>query len=95
MSDLDVSGGVWAVAIIFLVSTTVFTCLRVYVRVGLVAKFGPDDYAAVAAQILFLAYLTCQIGGVVHGTGKRLKILDRSQAELALHVSRPNKLHKD
>lgn len=86
MSSDSRAGSIWAVAIIFLIFTYVSVGLRVWVRAGTIGKFGLDDKAVIVAQVLFTAYLICQIGGLSYGTGQHLKDLDYSRAETALEV---------
>ncbi|QIW97945.1 hypothetical protein AMS68_003463 [Peltaster fructicola] len=78
------SGSVWAVAIVFTILTWITVPLRIYVRANQLGKFGVDDRLVIIAQIFFTAYLACQIGGVVYGTGRHLAVLDLRDAETAL-----------
>ena len=57
-------------------------CLR-----HLLTLLGNDDWAMIVTQLLYTAYLTCQFGGVVYGTGRHLKDLEPQRAETALSVS--------
>lgn len=91
-SDVDQSGSVWAVAITFSILTWTTLLLRVYVRAGTIGKFWWDDWAAVAAQVLFTGYLICQFGGVVFGTGRRLSIITYANATTALKVRNERRL---
>ena len=77
---------VLAVAIVFFVLTWITVGLRVWVRTGMLRAFGWDDWTMLATQILFTAYLACQLGGVVYGTGRHLHDLEFDRAEKALQV---------
>ena len=77
---------VLAVAIIFLVLSWITVGLRVWVRAGMLRSFGLDDWTMVVTQLLFTAYLVCQIGGVAYGTGRHLQDLDPERAEKAMKV---------
>lgn len=77
---------VLAVALIFLCLSWVTVGLRVWVRAGMLRSFGWDDWTMVLTQLLFTAYLTCQIGGVVYGTGRHLRDLEFDRAEKAMRV---------
>lgn len=77
---------VLAVAIIFFVLSWITVGLRVWVRAGMLRAFGPDDWTMVVTQLLFTAYLACQIGGVRYGTGRHLKDLEFDRAERAMKV---------
>ena len=50
----------------------------------IVQAFGVDDYAMLCTLILFTAYITCQIGGAVHGSGKRRSQMTDENAQIAL-----------
>ncbi|KAF2090858.1 hypothetical protein K490DRAFT_15008, partial [Saccharata proteae CBS 121410] len=66
----DRSGDVWIVAILFTTLCWISVGLRVWVRAGIIRNFGLDDWLMVAAMCFFQAYLSCQIGGVIYGTGR-------------------------
>ncbi|KAL5381739.1 hypothetical protein DPSP01_006926 [Paraphaeosphaeria sporulosa] len=78
-------GQVAAVAILFLILTWVTVGLRCYVRISIVKAFGLDDKLMVLTLGFFTAYLGCQLGGAVHGTGARRVNLTDEQAQTALH----------
>lgn len=80
----DRSGQVLGVAITFLITTWITITLRCYVRVFMVKAFGVDDWTMLATLCFFTAYLTCQIGGAVHGTGVRRIHLTDESAQTAL-----------
>jgi len=95
----DRSGHVLGVAITFLVLSWVTVSLRCYVRSVLpfssmsvphiyrtfmVKAFGLDDYLMVITLLSFTAYLACQIGGGVHGTGRHREVLSDASAQTAL-----------
>lgn len=50
-------------------------------------SFGRDDWMMLVTLALFTVYLTCQLGGIVHGTGQLRKDLTDESAEIALQVS--------
>ena len=50
-------------------------------------SMGADDWTMLAAQTFYTAYLACQIGGVVHGTGRHIEDLSTSDAQTALRVN--------
>lgn len=50
----------------------------------MVKGFGIDDYTMVATLCFFTAYLVCQIGGAVNGTGVRREKLSDANAQTAL-----------
>ncbi|KAF2092256.1 hypothetical protein K490DRAFT_61696 [Saccharata proteae CBS 121410] len=75
---------VLAIAITFFVLTWIVVLLRVYVRAILLKSFGSDDWVMVLALLSFTAYLICQIGGVIHGTGQLDKDLSAADKESAL-----------
>ncbi|KAL1591496.1 hypothetical protein SLS60_011888 [Paraconiothyrium brasiliense] len=54
-------------------------------RIALVKGFGLDDKLMVVTLGFFTAYLGCQLGGAVHGTGQRRSALTDEQAQTALH----------
>lgn len=47
---------------------------------------GSDDYMMILCQLFFTAYLICQIGGAVFGTGRKIEVLTLHEAELAIKV---------
>lgn len=49
--------------------------------------FGADDWTMLVTLGFFTAYLTCQLGGVVHGTGRMRKDITDADAQIALEVS--------
>ncbi|PVH93122.1 hypothetical protein DM02DRAFT_249370 [Periconia macrospinosa] len=81
----DRSSQVLGVAITFLVLCWITVALRCYARAIVVKAFGLDDAVMLTTLFTFTAYLTCQIGGAVHGTGKRRKLLTDESAQTALH----------
>lgn len=74
-------------AVTSFILTWICLSLRIWVRADMLRSFGRDDWAMVVTQILFTAYLTCQLGGVVYGTGQHLWDLEPWRAEKALSVS--------
>ncbi|KAJ4370766.1 hypothetical protein N0V83_005288 [Neocucurbitaria cava] len=50
----------------------------------MVKGFGIDDYTMVATLCFFTAYLVCQIGGAVNGSGVRREKLSDASAQTAL-----------
>ncbi|KAL5116247.1 hypothetical protein ACEQ8H_005805 [Pleosporales sp. CAS-2024a] len=80
----DRGGQIAAVAISFLILTWVTVGLRVYVRTSLVKSFGVDDQLMLITLFLFTAYLACQLGGAVHGSGQRREQLTDEAAQTAL-----------
>ncbi|KAL2220374.1 putative integral membrane protein [Thermoascus aurantiacus ATCC 26904] len=68
----DRSGQVLAVNILFFVLSWLTVSLRVYVRAGMLKSFGIDDWLMVVSHLIFTAYLICQLGGVIHGTGRHV-----------------------
>lgn len=59
----------------------------------MIKSFGRDDWAMCGVLVLFTAYLTCQLGGVAHGTGQHRSALTDANAQIALSVSRPRALY--
>lgn len=82
---------VLAVGIIFFVLSWIAVGLRIFVRAGMLKSFKSDDWTMLACQLLFTAYLICQLGGVVYGTGQHLVDLERHNAERAMKVGHPSK----
>ncbi|KAL2005112.1 hypothetical protein VTN00DRAFT_2962 [Thermoascus crustaceus] len=80
----DRSQQVLAVAILFFILSWLTVLLRIYVRAGMLKSFGLDDWLMVITQLIFTAYLVCQLGGVAHGTGRHLWDLTQENAEKAL-----------
>lgn len=78
-------GQIAAVAITFTFLTWLTVGLRCYVRIFMVKSFGWDDRFMVMTAILFQAYLACQLGGAVHGSGAQRKNLTDESASKALH----------
>ncbi|KAH6646252.1 hypothetical protein BKA67DRAFT_583665 [Truncatella angustata] len=70
MSDDDRSASVLAVAVTFLVLTWIMVPLRIYVRTVVTNSFGRDDALLILTQALFTVYLSAQLGGWYHGTGR-------------------------
>ena len=81
---------VLSVCIAFFVLSWTTVTLRIWVRAGMLRSFGKDDWAMLATQVMFTAYLACQLGGIIYGTGQHLKDLEFWRAEKALSV-RPSK----
>ena len=79
---------VLAIAILFFILTWISVGLRCFVRATIVRAFGWDDWTMLGSQILFTAYLACQLGGLVYGTGRHLRDLEYPRAEKALSVTR-------
>jgi hypothetical protein len=50
----------------------------------MVKSFGLDDQVMVVTLLLFTAYLACQLGGAVHGSGQRRENLTDEAAQTAL-----------
>jgi hypothetical protein len=50
----------------------------------MIKAFGLDDKAMVATSCFFTAYLACQFGGAVHGTGQHRQNITDSNAQTAL-----------
>lgn len=82
----DRSGPIWGVGIAFFVITWTAVGLRIWVRAGIIKSFGLDDWTMLVTQLFNTAYLACQLGGLVHGTGKKMADLEDSRAETALAV---------
>ncbi|KAH6622084.1 integral membrane protein [Boeremia exigua] len=80
----DRSGQVAGVAITFLILSWITVGLRCYVRTVLVKGFGLDDKVMVLTLALFTAYLACQIGGAVHGSGQYRANITDENAQIAL-----------
>lgn len=80
----DRSHQILAVNILFFVLSWVAISLRVYVRAGMLKSFGMDDWAMVVTVLLFTAFLSCQLGGVLHGAGRHIRDLEPQNAEKAL-----------
>jgi hypothetical protein len=54
-------------------------------RVLIVKGFGIDDWTMVVTLLFFTAYLVCQIGGAIHGTGVRQENLTDERRQTALN----------
>ena len=52
----------------------------------MIKSFGPDDWTMLGTQILNTAYLACQLGGLIYGTGRHIEDLDPERAQTALTV---------
>ena len=77
---------VLGVAVAFFVLSWIAVGLRIIVRAGMLKNFGMDDWTMLVTQLLFIAYLSCQLGGVVYGTGEHLSDLVEWRAQKALSV---------
>lgn len=55
------------------------------IRTFLVKGFGLDDKMMVVTLVFYTAYLICQIGGAVHGSGAHREHLTDEAAQTALH----------
>ncbi|KAH7136994.1 hypothetical protein B0J13DRAFT_83053 [Dactylonectria estremocensis] len=75
-----------AVAITFLVISSIATILRIYCRGRVIKAFAADDWLAVAAQILFTVFCAYEITGVHYGTGQHLKNLSDEQIPKAMQM---------
>ncbi|KAF3046196.1 hypothetical protein E8E11_008106 [Didymella keratinophila] len=80
----DRGGQIAAVAITFLILSWLTVGLRCYVRTFLVKGFGLDDKMMVVTLFFFTAYLACQLGGAIHGSGAHRENLTDEQAQTAL-----------
>ncbi|TKX19239.1 sodium symporter-like protein [Elsinoe australis] len=80
----DRSHGVIAVAITMLVVSVSAMALRLYVRLFMIKSVGWDDYTMIGTLLIYVAFLGCEIGGWRYGTGRRLKDLERDNAQQAL-----------
>jgi hypothetical protein len=50
----------------------------------MVKSFGLDDQLMVVTLFFFTAYLACQLGGAIHGSGQRRDTLTRESAQTAM-----------
>lgn len=82
----DRSTAVWGVGIAFFIISWTAVGLRIWVRAGMIKSFGRDDWTMVGTQLLNTAYLACQLGGLVYGTGRHIEDLEPARAEKALTV---------
>jgi len=82
----DRSAPIWGVGISFFVISWVAVGLRIWVRAGMIKSFGADDWTMVGTQLLNTAYLACQLGGLIYGTGRHIEDLEPSRASTALTV---------
>jgi len=82
----DRSAPIWGVGIAFFIITWISVGLRVWVRAGMIKSFGPDDWTMLGTQVLNTAYLACQLGGLIHGTGRHIDDLEPERARTALTV---------
>ena len=82
----DRSAPIWGVGIAFFIITWISVGLRIWVRAGMIKSFGPDDWTMLGTQLLNTAYLACQLGGLMHGTGRHIEDLDPEKAQTALTV---------
>ncbi|TGZ77567.1 hypothetical protein EX30DRAFT_293448, partial [Ascodesmis nigricans] len=81
----DRSQQIVAIAIFFLVLSWLSIILRTYVRAWMLKSFGWDDWLMVFAVLTFTVYLSCQLGGAAHGTGKHYWDIEPSERVKALH----------
>ena len=82
----DRSAPIWGVGIAFFIITWISVGLRIWVRAGMIKSFGPDDWTMLGTQLLNTAYLACQLGGLIYGTGRHIEDLEPARAETALTV---------
>ena len=54
-------------------------------RTCIIKGFGIDDQLMVVTLLSFTAYLICQMGGAVHGTGQHRANITDEAAQTALH----------
>ncbi|KAF2994003.1 hypothetical protein E8E13_002492 [Curvularia kusanoi] len=80
----DRGNQIFGVALTFLILCWITVGLRCYVRTVLVKGFGLDDKMMVVTLLFFTAYLSCQMGGAIHGSGQKRENLTDEQAEIAL-----------
>lgn len=52
----------------------------------MIKSVGWDDYTMIGTLLIYVAFLGCEIGGWRYGTGRRLKDLERDNAQQALMV---------
>lgn len=83
----DRSTAIWGVGIAFFIISWTAVGLRIWVRAGMIKSFGADDWTMLGTQLLNTAYLACQLGGLIYGTGKHIEDLEPARAETALTVS--------
>ena len=50
----------------------------------MIKAFGKDDIAMLITLFFFTAYVACQCGGIMHGTGKHRSMLTDANAQIAL-----------
>lgn len=86
MAMEDRSSEILAVCLFFFVISWLAVGLRVWVRAGMLKSFGLDDWSMMATQLIYTAYLSCQLGGLMYGTGRHLKDLEDWRAEKAFSV---------
>jgi hypothetical protein len=82
----DRSAPIWGVGITFFAVSWVAVGLRIWVRAGMIKSFGADDWTMVGTQLLNTAYLACQLGGLIYGTGRHMEDLEPARASIALNV---------
>ncbi|PSR79065.1 hypothetical protein BD289DRAFT_375944 [Coniella lustricola] len=75
-----------AIAYTFVVISSIATCLRVYCRGWVSKAFGPDDYLAVIAQIMFIVYSSYSITGVKYGTGRHISDIPTENIPMAMQM---------
>ncbi|KAI9685062.1 MAG: hypothetical protein M1822_005454 [Bathelium mastoideum] len=51
---------------------------------GMIKSFGVDDSLMLITLLFFTAYLICQLGGLMHGTGRHMADLEPREAKMAL-----------
>ncbi|KAK6821177.1 hypothetical protein PG987_015577 [Apiospora arundinis] len=73
-----------AVGVVFLTASWAVFLLRLCSRLRLFKQFKVDDWSLVIVQICFTVYLACQIGGAVHGSGRRQSTLTETERARAL-----------
>jgi hypothetical protein len=82
----DRSAPIWGVGIAFFIISWIAVGLRIWVRAGMIKSFGRDDWTMLATQLMNTAYLACQLGGLIYGTGRHIEDLEPARAETALTV---------
>ncbi|KAI1336575.1 hypothetical protein F5Y15DRAFT_203546 [Xylariaceae sp. FL0016] len=77
---------VGGVAECMLVLSTVATLLRIYCRGWVLKGFALDDWLAVAAQILFIIFISYEISGVGYGTGRHFADIEEGNIPKAMQM---------
>ncbi|KAF3762688.1 hypothetical protein M406DRAFT_26345, partial [Cryphonectria parasitica EP155] len=75
-----------AVAYTFLTISTIATALRIYCRGWVIKAFALDDWLAIVAQILFILFISYEVGGVHYGNGRHFADIEPGDIPKAMQM---------